>query len=118
MNTLYWLAAPPSGQITAYILDKIGRHVAPLSGPSLYISLLCVMGITSHARAIRIHSLAIGFGQTTDGTMFCEETVFQIDGRLTNDVIRTDQVIIHDGHSEIFVYWDFRGELKHPRQGK
>ena len=40
INTLYWLAAPPSGQSTAYFCIKTRGHVAPLSATSVYLPIL------------------------------------------------------------------------------
>lgn len=59
------------------------------------------------------HLLAIRFRQSTDSTMFRQETVFQINCCLTNKVVRADQIVIEDRNCKVFVHRDLGGEFKH-----
>ena len=64
--------------------------------------------------------LAVGPGNSTRGPITRQNSLFQIDFRFANDIIPSDEVIIHDSDFEVFYNGNCGGHLKHSleyRQG-
>ena len=62
------------------------------------------------------YSRAVRLRQTTDRPELGQKSVFQIYNGLSNLVVFSNQVIIHDADMQVFRYWNVRCQLKHPSQ--
>ena len=64
------------------------------------------------------HLRAVGLWETTDGSKLGQKPILKINNCLTNLVIFTNQVIIHDGDTQILMNWNVGRQFEHPKQTK
>ena len=61
---------------------------------------------------------AVGLWETTDGSKLRQKPILQINNCLTNLVIFTNQIIIHNSDTQILRNRDVSSQFEHPKQTK
>lgn len=61
------------------------------------------------------HLRAVALWQTTDGPVFAEKSVLQVNDSLSNHIIGPQQVIILDPDVQVLLHWKGGFQLKHPK---
>lgn len=65
-------------------------------------------------RGVCLHSHAVGLRQATQGSVFGQEAVLQVDGRLADLLVSGQDVVVVHHHPEVLVQREGACELKHP----
>lgn len=65
-------------------------------------------------RGVRLYSRAVGLRQATQGAVFGQEAVLQVDGRLADLLVSGQHVVVVHHHPEVLVQREGGGELEHP----